>query len=309
MNAPESAAKSGTSALSGDVKLPDRSLVITAGLQVRTDDAAAAAQRAEIIVRGAGGYVAGESVGSGSQAVEPEDNPEAGGIASNGTSGSGDVPAPARLPAVTGASDSTQATLELRVPPDKVDSVLGQLAGKGQVTYQTKSATDVTGQVADVGSRVDSARASIAELRTLIDKAASVNDLISLEQALSQRESDLESLEARQKALADQVQYATITVGYFSQGAAAAPPPVRTGFSRGLHVGWDSFLRVVRGLLAAAGWLLPYAAVVLVLWWPVRRLVRWNRRRRGTAPAALAPAGGLPLTAEEPQSPDAPEED
>ncbi|MGH6656876.1 MAG: DUF4349 domain-containing protein, partial [Actinocrinis sp.] len=288
----------GASSTLGKVQLPSRSLIITAGLQVKTDDAAAAAQRAEVIVSGAGGYVADESVGSGSQVVEPgakaqsQDVPPDGGVVNNG----GDVPSPVQLPAVSGASESTQATLRLRVPPDRVDSVLSQLAGKGQVTYQAKSATDVTGQVADVGSRVDSARASIAELRTLIDKAASVNDLISLEQALSQRESDLESLEAQQKALSDQVQYATITVGYFSQGAAAASPPVRTGFSRGLHVGWDGFLHVVRGLLAAIGWLVPYAALVLVLWWPVRRLIRWNRARRGTSGVKLATAGA-PLPA------------
>ncbi len=273
------------------VKLPNRSLIITAGLQVKTDDAAAAAQRAQIIAEGAGGYVAGESVGPG-----PQNTPSAasgsGGASDDATAKGGTAqeaaPDAVTLPGVSGSSNSTQALLVLRVPPQSLDSVLSALPGKGSVTYRSRTATDVTGQVADIASRVGSARAAIAELRALIDKAASMNDLISLEQALAQRESDLESLEAQQKALTDQVQYATITVGYFSQGAAAEPPPVRTGFMRGLTAGWHGFLNVVRGLLATVGWSLPYLAVAVVLWWPARRLVRMVRRGR-TKPAPSQP--------------------
>lgn len=274
--APNSGSPSGAS----NPKLPPRSLIITAGLQVKTDDAAAAAQRAQIIAEGAGGYVAGESIGSGEQTM-PSSSP-------SGPADSGGTPNAATLPEVTGSSSSTQALLVLRVPPQSVDSVLTALAGKGSVTYQSRNATDVTGQVADVASRVTSAQAAIAELRTLIDKAASMNDLISLEQALSQREADLESLEAQQKALSDQIQYATITVGYFSQGAPVAPPAVHTGFMKGLTVGWHGFLDVVRALLAAIGWLVPYLVVVAVLWWPVRRLVR-AIRTRGARPGKEQP--------------------
>jgi len=280
---------------------PARSLIITAGLQVKTGDAAAAAAKAQQIVQAAGGFVAGESIGAGTQGMPSTTSSN--GSSGSGTTDTGTLPSPVVLPDVTGATDTAQALLILRVPPLSLDSVLGALAGKGSITYQSRTATDVTGQVADVASRVASANASIAELRTLIDKAASMNDLISLEQALAQRESDLESLEAQQKALADQVQYATITVGYYSQGAPAAAPPVRTGFMRGLTIGWHAFTAVVRAVLVTVGWLVPYVAVIAVLWWPTRRLLRWNRARGRRAPAStvLAPAG--------PSTPDTPDEE
>jgi hypothetical protein len=267
---------------------PSRSLIITAGLQVKTDDAAAAAARAQIVVQGAGGFVAEESIGSGTQQTPTTSQGSSSGGADTGT-----LPNPVVLPDVTGASQTTQALLVLRVPPAQLDAVLSALAGKGSVTYQSRTATDVTGQVADVASRVTSAQAAITELRALIDKAASMNDLISLEQALSQRESDLESLQAQSKALADQVQYATITVGYYSQGAPAPAPAVHTGFMRGLTVGWHAFTRTVRGVLVVLGWLVPFAVLAALLWWPVRWLVRRNRARGHGAPAAaiLAPAG------------------
>ncbi|MBS2965011.1 DUF4349 domain-containing protein [Actinocrinis puniceicyclus] len=295
------AANSGTA-----VRLPSRDLVVTAGLQVKTADAAAAAAKAANLAQAAGGYVANESIGSGTQVTPVAPGPVSSDAATSGSADGGTAPAPVGLPPVEGSDGSEQAVLVLRVPPQNVDSVLAALAGKGTVTYQSRTSTDVTGQVADVASRVASARDAIAQLRTLIDKAASMNDLISLEQALSQRESDLESLEAQQKALSDQVQFATITVGYFSQGRPATPPaPAASGFMRGLTAGWHGFLAVVRAVLAAAGWLVPYAVVVAVLWWPLRRLVRWSRRRgRGQggggpgAPGAVALAQAGPAAAE-----------
>jgi hypothetical protein len=285
-HAPGSTAADGSSALQGANAAPTtKDLIITAGTQVKTADAARAAAQAEQIAAAAGGYVSSESVGSGPQSP-PQPQPQ-----SSGSDGS--APGPATLPDVNDAANTTQAVLVLRIPPQQVDSVLEQLGGKGSVTYQNRSATDVTGQVADVASRVASAQAAIAELRTMIDKAASMNDLISLEQALAQRESDLESLEAQQKALADQIQYATITVGYYSQGSTAAPPgPPPAGFTRGLTVGWHAFTRTVRGVLAAVGWLLPFAGLVLVGWWPVRRVSRMLARRRRPAVAAAPEAEG-----------------
>ena len=156
--------------------------------------------------------------------------------------------------------------------------MLGSLAGTGSVSYRSLSETNVTGQVADVDSRITSAQDSLGELRGMIDKAASMNDLISLENALASRESDLESLQAQQRALAGQIQYATVTVGYFvpaaSGKAPAKPAAHHSGFVAGLLDGWHAFLAALRVLLAVLGWLLPFAIVVALLWWPVRRLRR-----------------------------------
>lgn len=259
-----------------------RSLIITAGLQVRTGDVAGAARRAERLAAAVGGYLSGESIGSGSQSLPADSSPQP----------AQPQPDPVRLPDLVGAAGATQALLVLRVPPAQVDAVLGELGGGGEVTYRTRTATDVTTEVADVASRVGSAQASIAELRTLIDRAASMGDLVSLEQALSQRESDLESLEAQQKALTDQVQLATITVGYYARGEVAGPPPVRTGFGRGLASGWHGFIWVLRAFLVLLGWLTPFAALAVVLGWPALRLRRILPRRgsgRGR-PSAATPA-------------------
>ena len=257
-------------------------LIIMAALQVGTTSPVQAVAQAEQAAASAGGYVAAEAEGVGPQAL-PSANVSADDAESADTGVS-----PMTLPAVGGGSGLEQALLLLRVPPAHLDTVLTALAGTGTVSYTTRSETDVTGQVADVASRITSAQDSLTELRGMIDKAASMDDLISLENALSTRESDLESLEAQQRALADQVQYATVTLGYYQQLPVATqpytPPPAHhSGFVAGLLDGWHAFLAMLRVLLAVVGWLLPFALVIAVLWWPVRGLLR---RRRAAAAGA-----------------------
>lgn len=252
-----------------------QSLIVVAGLQLAVKDPDQAASSAEQTALAAGGYVAGETEGMGTQ-VLPSANITADAAVSGVTGVS-----PLTLPSPDAAAHTEQALLLLRVPPARLADVLASLSGKGSVAYRTQSETDVTGQVADVNSRVASARAAIAELRGMIDKAASMNDLISLEQALASRESDLESLEAQQRALADQVAYATVTVGFFVPAGPVATPAAqhRNPFAAGLTDSWHALIALGRALLAAAGWLLPFLVIIALLWWPVRRLARGWRRR------------------------------
>lgn len=251
-------------------------LIIMAGLQLAVRDPEQAAGKAEQVAEAAGGYVAGAAEGVGSQTLPSADT------TADSTESTATGVSPVTLPAPSAAPNADQALLLLRVPPSKLDSVLAQLAGVGTVSYRTQSETDVTGQVADVDSRISSAQASLTELRGMIDKAASMNDLISLEQALASRESDLESLEAQQRALADQTSFATVTVGYFVPAAAAPKPAAkRTGFLAALADGWHALLATFRVILVVLGWVLPFGALLALLWWPARRLRRltwWSRR-------------------------------
>jgi hypothetical protein len=258
-----------------------RSLIVMAALQLSVRDPAQSAGRAEQTALAAGGYVAAESVGVGPQGLPAPD------AVANAAVGSATGVSPLTLPEPDAATGSEQALLVLRIPPARLADVLAALSGSGSVAYRTRSETDVTGQVADVDSRVASAQAAITELRGMIGKAASMNDLISLEQALADRESDLESLEAQQRALADQVAYATVTVGYFTPSGTVVATAARhrNPFAAGLSASWHAVIALGRGLLAAAGWLLPFAVLLVLIGWPARRLVR-NRRRRRPAQAA-----------------------
>lgn len=229
-----------------DAALAGPSLIRTAQLTVAVRDVAAAADRAGAIAEAAGGSVDADHRTSGPSAT---------------------------------------ATVTLRVPPAVDDRVLSSLAQLGHEDSRQLSTQDVSTDVADVASRVGSAEQTIAALRVLYARAQKVSDVIAIETQLAQREADLESLQARQRALSEQVAMATITLTLRTLPAAAAKHAGRTGFVAGAAAGWHAFAHSVRALATAFGAVLPFAVVLLV----IAAAVLVRRRRRQPANAEPAP--------------------
>jgi hypothetical protein len=179
------------------------------------------------------------------------------------------------------------ATLVLKVPPDRLDAVLDRLGRIGTEQSRSSSSKDVTEDVADVSARVASMQASIARVRAILSRADKIGDVVAVEGELSRRTTELESLQARQRALAGQVDYATITVQLRATPVpAAAAAPDRDGFLGGLAGGWHAFVATVGWLLAVLGAVLPFLLVAI----PAALAVRWVLRRRASAaPSAPAP--------------------
>jgi hypothetical protein len=206
----------------------------------------------------------------------------------------GDVYAGQRDYGPTPAQSS--ADLVLKVPPSALDTVLEQLAALGQEVSRRISTQDVSEQVADVDSRVRSATASLARLRVLYGRASSIQEITTLEADVSQRESDLESLQARQRALAQQTGSATINLHLAGKAAAVAAPTVPTrptGFWSGLKHGWHSFATSVGWVVTVLGVLLPFLVLAAALGyagWVLRR--RWPRHPPAPAGAAAGSGAG-----------------
>lgn len=236
------------------LKLDQPALIRTAEMTVRVDDVAGRARLAQDYARAAGGTVAGDNR--------------------------------------SGAGDKARADLVLKVQPGRLDGVLDQFGGLGEEQQRSSSTEDVTEQVADVGSRVATMQASIARVRAILSRATRIGDVVSVEGELSRRVTELESLQARQRALAGQVGLATVTLHLLAREVpAAARAEDRTGFLGGLQDGWRAFTNTVGWLLTGLGAVLPF----LLLLVPALLVARWAllRSRRPAAPAP-APAPAAP---------------
>jgi hypothetical protein len=192
--------------------------------------------------------------------------------------------------------DAEHTEVVLRVPVERYDAVLADLQGTGKLLERTSKAEDVTDQVVDVASRVQSQRASVARVRELMGRARSLSDVVSLEGELSRRQADLESLLAQQASLKDRTSLATITLT-LSQTPPKAPEKADDdpGVLDALSGGWDAFVTALRWIVMVLAAILPFllaAAVLAIVWW---RLVRPRRTPR---PAATTPAfvSGFPQT-------------
>ncbi|WP_323791916.1 DUF4349 domain-containing protein, partial [Nocardioides sp.] len=184
--------------------------------------------------------------------------------------------------------DAEWVQLTLRVPVAKFDSAMTALQEVADLIDVSTSTEDVTTEVIDTDVRVALQRRSIERISVLLDNAADLGDIVSIESELSRREADLGSLEKRQAFLADQTSMATITVSIEPLREDEEPPADddRDGFLAGLDAGWNALKDVTTGLLTVGGAVLPFALVALAFAVPGRLLARRYLKR---TPAAAPP--------------------
>ena len=185
-----------------------------------------------------------------------------------------------------------QVTLQLKIPSAQYNAVLPQLVKLGTVLSRSQHATDVTQQVADVGSRVASAQAAIRQLRALLSKAGSVSALLSVQEEINAQESNLEALLAQQRALAHQTSYATVSLVLLGHRHAPAVHHKKAhvpGFLAGLKSGWHALALAVGWVLTALGSILPFLIPIAVLA-GIAIAARRRIGRRKQPPAAEPPA-------------------
>ena len=231
-----------TSALTG------RDVIRTADLTVLTGDVDDARTKARDLVADLGGVVASETTSVARRRGD----------------------APAGTPTVR---------LALQVPTESFDDAVGALSDLGVERELSIRQEDVTAEVADVDSRVQSARTALDRVRTLLGRANKLGAVIQLEGVIADRQADLEALQARQRALADQTELATLRLE-LRQPATAGRQPVDDvrGFTAGIAAGWDGLRELVVGTSTAVGVVLPFALVGAVVLLP---LMLWRRRRGG----------------------------
>ncbi len=166
----------------------------------------------------------------------------------------------------------TSASLTVRVPSGQMSKALAKLATYGDVGTVDVQNDDVTAQGQDLDARIKALEISIDRLEKILSEATSSSDVVSAEGALTQRQEQLESLQAQRKSLTDQVALSTLSVELIQKGSASSVSP--GGFKGGLTKGWDALVDTVNGIVSLAGVLLPWLAVAALgwgAWWLVRR--------------------------------------
>ena len=245
------ASSDGGQLVSNRVVPQGRDIVYRGSVTVEVRDVAVAADRVESMVLAVGGLVADESS-----------------TRAHGRRGLGD------------------AHLTVRVPPQDFGGTLDRVGGLGRELERTRSARDVTTELADVDSRVRTQERSVARVRTLLARADTIGEVVQIESELARREADLESLQAQLARLEDVTDLSTIEVLLVARDETRLAPVEDDdlGFLAGLRGGWEAFGEIVLVVLTVLGALLPFLVVAALLGLPTYALLRRNRRPAATAP-------------------------
>ncbi len=109
-------------------------------------------------------------------------------------------------------SGDERASVTLRVPVDSLKPAMASLASIGKVTSRSVSSEDVTDQYVDIDARMKTMVALRDRLRALLEKAQDVKDVLAIEKELGRVQADIDSMQARLKALKGKVDLASIDV-------------------------------------------------------------------------------------------------
>lgn len=105
-----------------------------------------------------------------------------------------------------------RSSITFKVPPEKFQDALDDLAELGFLRDQAVSAEDVTGRVVDLQSQITTAETSVERLRAFLAEAQDLTTITSLEGSLLDREAQLELLRGQLRTIQSQSSLATITV-------------------------------------------------------------------------------------------------
>ncbi len=132
--------------------------------------------------------------------------------------------------------------------------------------------------IVDLQARVRTLEAEELQIQELLRRTNNVSEVLEIRNRLDGVRQEIESLKAQQKYFEDQVEFATINVTVFEQGAE--PDDGDDGI---IVDAWDTALEIgltiVAGTLVVLGGLIPLAALGIAVWFGVRTV-----RRRRSAP-------------------------
>ena len=162
----------------------------------------------------------------------------------------------------TNDGNRSVATITYRIPSDRWEEALVGLRKLGHVLDEQTNAVEVTGQLIDLGARIDNLRASETSLQAIARMATKIADVLEVQNRLSEVRGQIEQLDAQRSHLSDQASLGTLEATYGLEVAAVAE--ASKGWNPGDEVDRASatLIDVLQALTSAGIWF-------AIVWLPI----------------------------------------
>lgn len=178
-----------------------------------------------------------------------------------------------------GNSGYRYGSYTIRIPSAQFDTFLQKAGTLCHLVYSSTGTDDVSETYYDTEARLETARIKLERLQALLAKATSMDDIITIESAISETEWDIENLSGTLRRYDALVDYATIDVELSEVYKLSGQDEAVTTFGGRLGQSFVNGLRAVGSALEDFAvwlayswvWLLVIAAVIVVVVRVVRR--------------------------------------
>lgn len=159
------------------------------------------------------------------------------------------------------------ASVQIRVPQERLETTLEALAKLGTVENRSLTAEDVTNQLVDSEARLRNLRKSEEMVLKIMERSGSVGDVLKVSQELSNIRESIERIDAQLKSLRNQVAYSTISLTLQTAVSAQQTPEPSLGLR--VQETWGkathSVGELTLGLFGLGIWLLAYSPYLLLI--------------------------------------------
>lgn len=180
------------------------------------------------------------------------------------------------------SSSLKYANYTIRIPRESLDSFVDEVVEIGNIISQNKNKEDITKQYRDTESRLRVLETKEERILALLERAEDMEDIIVLENQLSEVIYEKESYTQSLTSMDDQVDYSTVNLSLEEVAKLTAGGDSRTPFLEKVRAAFEDsfyfFTRNAGNLLIGIIYFLPYAIVLGVLGYLVRRFV-WKKRK------------------------------
>ncbi len=183
-----------------------------------------------------------------------------------------------------GSGSYRNASYTLRIPADKFKSVQDSLKSLGNVVGISAEGQNITMQYTDTASRLEACRTKETRLLELLSKASSMEDILAIENSLSDVRYQIESLTSQIKNWDSLISYSTLTlsiqeVALYSNSNASAigyGQQLKQAFIHSLNSLGQFFKGLFKFLVGA----FPILVVLAIIAVPICFIVRAARKKK-----------------------------
>ena len=183
---------------------------------------------------------------------------------------------------------SRSASVTVRIPASQYDAFMASVVEIGAMTYRSESKDDVTMSYIDIESHIRALETEYATLLEILDKAESLEDVILLQNRISEVNYELDSYKSQIRKYDDLISYCTIYI-HVNEVLRETVPNERTlTFGERIVTGLrENVLDIGEGFADFAVWFvtsLPYiliwAVVIVAIIFIVRAIIRSHRKNK-----------------------------
>ncbi|HEY8909370.1 MAG TPA: DUF4349 domain-containing protein [Desulfosporosinus sp.] len=184
-----------------------------------------------------------------------------------------------------GSDSHSSAQMTVKIPADKLNALRDSLATWGKVLDQHMLANDITNQYYDSQVRLQTLEAEEKRYLEILNQAKTVDDVLKVENALSNIRQQIEQLKGQLKLWNNQVDYSTVNLSLVtlqSPNVSVKNPWQPIAWSKTWQATQDAVLKtissswnIINYLVIGVGYTLPYLMTGALVWGGYRM---WRKR-------------------------------